>query len=61
MPTPPPPPDTPKTKVTIVGKNEITSKRVVRSSTGAGAVYPPFLGVIRFTYPRLWHRMSNPL
>ena len=41
--------------------NMISSKRVVRSSAGAYAIYPPFLGVIRVPYPKVWYRMSNPL
>ena len=41
---------------------KITSKRVVRSSAGAYAIYPPpFLVVIRVRYPKVWYRMSNPL
>ena len=47
--TPSPPP---QTKVTIVGKNEITSKRVVRSSAGAYAIYPPFLGSFAYDTSR---------
>ena len=39
---------------------KITSKRVVRSSASAYAIYPPFLGVIRVRYPKAWYRMSNP-
>ena len=40
---------------------KITSKRVVRSSAGACAIYPPFLGAICVRYPKVWYRISNTL
>ena len=40
---------------------EIPSKRVVRSSAGADAIYPLFLGVIRVRYPKEWYWMFDPL
>ena len=40
------------TKGTIVGKTKSPRREVVRSSAGAGVVYPPFWGVIRVAYPK---------
>ena len=41
-------------------KMEITSKRNVRSSVGAYALYPLFGGGgIRVQYPKVWYRMTN--
>ena len=54
-PAPPTPPWTPRIKL-----GQITSKGVVRSTAGAYAI-PPFLGVIRLRYLKVWYRMSNPL
>ena len=33
-------------------KYQSPRREVVRSSAGAGVVYPPFLGVIRVAYPK---------
>ena len=52
---PPPPPLDPaslQTKVIIVGKTKSPRREIVRSSAGAGIVYPPFLGVIHVAYPK---------
>ena len=44
----------------VYGKSP--QREVVRSSAGAGAVYPPphFFGV-RVAYPKTWYQTSNPL
>ena len=36
-------------------------REVLRSSAGADAIRPPFLGVIRVAYPKACYGMSSPL